>query len=368
MNKLVSDLVSLSQASAHDISNLKNEISFLKRGILSSLKHDTTLKNELSSLTEKILFSLKQDITLHNEISSLKQSILSFESKNICLQNYDISWIVNGRTWYASYQSYDEYMSDYNMKEYMKKLQVLACDLPNNIKVYCEVCGKISIMNPSHFHGVNESYGCGCSGMNSRMRAVFEFILNNFMDKKKVYIQEKVTPSYYVYEMLFGFDNIVGSEYLGEDKISGESYDYKGHKIMHQDCTKMSFDDNTFDLIISQDVLEHIFDTRKCLSELYRVTKPNGACIIMVPFLYQQKKSEMLARLMEDGAVEYIVNPPVMHGNPVGGSGGILTYWDHGWEFIDIMKEAGFRNTTVHFYNNVYKGHFGVQSVITGTK
>ena len=57
-----------------------------------------------------------------------------------------------------------------------------------------------------------------------------------------------------------------------------------------------------------------------------------------------------------------------MHGNPVGNGASILTYWHHGWEFIEIMKEVGFKDVRVHFFNNVYKGFFGVQSIIVGKK
>jgi ubiquinone/menaquinone biosynthesis C-methylase UbiE len=129
----------------------------------------------------------------------------------------------------------------------------------------------------------------------------------------------------------------------------------------------LSFDDNTFDLIISQGVLEHIFDIKRALSELFRITRSSGACIIMVPFHRDSLKSGMLAREKEDGQIEQIVNPPEMHSDPVG-EGGILTYWHHGWEFIQIMKEAGYQNVNVHFYNNVYKGYFGIQTIITGEK
>jgi hypothetical protein len=74
----------------------------------------------------------------------------------------------------------------------------------------------------------------------------------------------------------------------------------------------------------------------------------------------------MLAREREDGQIEQLVNPPEIHGNPVGG--GSLAFWHHGWEFIDLLKKAGFRDVKVHCYNNIYKGYFGVQTFISGKK
>ena len=52
----------------------------------------------------------------------------------------------------------------------------------------------------------------------------------------------------------------------------------------HYDITSISADENTFDLIICYHVLEHIEEDTKAMSELYRVLKPNGICLIQTPF------------------------------------------------------------------------------------
>ena len=52
----------------------------------------------------------------------------------------------------------------------------------------------------------------------------------------------------------------------------------------HYDITSISADDNTFDIIICYHVLEHIEEDTKAMSELYRVLKPNGICLIQTPF------------------------------------------------------------------------------------
>jgi predicted SAM-dependent methyltransferase len=43
------------------------------------------------------------------------------------------------------------------------------------------------------------------------------------------------------------------------------------------------YEDNTFDFFICSHVLEHIQNDIKAMSELYRVLKPGGKCIAMVP-------------------------------------------------------------------------------------
>ena len=50
------------------------------------------------------------------------------------------------------------------------------------------------------------------------------------------------------------------------------------------DITNITFEDNSFDLIICNHVLEHIPDDRKAISELYRVLKPKtGIAFLNVP-------------------------------------------------------------------------------------
>ena len=42
------------------------------------------------------------------------------------------------------------------------------------------------------------------------------------------------------------------------------------------DVTRITYDSNTFDVIVCSHVLEHVPDDDKAMRELYRVLKPNG--------------------------------------------------------------------------------------------
>jgi SAM-dependent methyltransferase len=48
----------------------------------------------------------------------------------------------------------------------------------------------------------------------------------------------------------------------------------------------LPFPDNLFDTVISIDVLEHVADSSKFISEIYRVLKPNGKVILSTPFFF----------------------------------------------------------------------------------
>tara|TARA_R110002049_G_scaffold274391_4_gene452330 strand:+ start:2928 stop:3695 length:768 start_codon:yes stop_codon:yes gene_type:complete len=49
------------------------------------------------------------------------------------------------------------------------------------------------------------------------------------------------------------------------------------------DICNLPFDDNKFDIILCNHVLEHIPDDTKAMKELYRVLKPSGMAILQIP-------------------------------------------------------------------------------------
>ncbi|MDP6908310.1 MAG: class I SAM-dependent methyltransferase, partial [Flavobacteriales bacterium] len=53
------------------------------------------------------------------------------------------------------------------------------------------------------------------------------------------------------------------------------------------DIQNMPFDDNSFDVIFCNHVLEHVEDDYKAMSELFRVLKPDGFAILQVPVDYK---------------------------------------------------------------------------------
>jgi SAM-dependent methyltransferase len=53
------------------------------------------------------------------------------------------------------------------------------------------------------------------------------------------------------------------------------------------DGAALSFASNSFDAVVCTEVLEHVSDPRRVVSECARVLKPGGVMLITVPFLYQ---------------------------------------------------------------------------------
>jgi ubiquinone/menaquinone biosynthesis C-methylase UbiE len=59
--------------------------------------------------------------------------------------------------------------------------------------------------------------------------------------------------------------------------------------FMQGSVYKLPFDDNTFDLVICSEVLEHLEDYHAAIDEIYRVLKPEGKFLPSVP-LFGLKK------------------------------------------------------------------------------
>lgn len=74
----------------------------------------------------------------------------------------------------------------------------------------------------------------------------------------------------------FGFSTYVGGD------LFAEGYDYPDF-VQNMNVLEIPFNDNTYDLIICNHILEHVLDDRAAMQELFRVLKPNGKAVLQVP-------------------------------------------------------------------------------------
>jgi SAM-dependent methyltransferase len=78
------------------------------------------------------------------------------------------------------------------------------------------------------------------------------------------------------------------NEYVGID-VETEGHNHKNEDIdIFYDGENIPFKDNAFDSILASEVLEHVPDIDKVVSELRRVLKPCGKILITVPFVWTE--------------------------------------------------------------------------------
>ncbi len=80
------------------------------------------------------------------------------------------------------------------------------------------------------------------------------------------------------------FKKMTNLNYVSADLDSSEA-------MVQMDITNILFQDNTFDVILCNQVLEHIVDDRKAMKELFRVLKPEGWCLINIPIDLKREKT-----------------------------------------------------------------------------
>lgn len=61
---------------------------------------------------------------------------------------------------------------------------------------------------------------------------------------------------------------------------------------VHFDVQDIPFENDSYDVVICNHVLEHVDDDAKAMSELYRILKPNGFAILQVPMDTNNPKTE----------------------------------------------------------------------------
>lgn len=206
-----------------------------------------------------------------------------------------------------------------------------------------------------------ESHSCMTTQLNARMRASIQYLNEELGvgNAAKLYMTECVTPMYSL--MAKRFLDIQGSEYF-----PGVPLGSMHEGVRCEDLSALTFGDNSFDLIMSFDVLEHVPDYRAALSEMARVLKPGGKLLMTAPIHLPSYQSHVRAKMCADGRVEHILDPEY-HGNPLGPPS--LCFTSFGFDLIDEMRSSGFSESYVELYANVQLGYWGPpQPLIIGVK
>lgn len=107
------------------------------------------------------------------------------------------------------------------------------------------------------------------------------------------------------------------------------------------DIHEMPFDDQTFDVVFCNHVMEHVADDRKAMKEILRVMKPGGWSIIQIPIFNPRPEVTL-----EDPSITDSKERERLFGQD-----------DHvrlyGFDYPDRLKEAGFEVSIVDMTENV---------------
>jgi hypothetical protein len=239
-----------------------------------------------------------------------------------------------------------------------------------SLKAYCVACRRITRMGVTWHYGFANAQGsmnpawtetavCEHCGLNSRMRALLDFLLrkSDISLFHNVYMAESTTPSFRAMKTLW--TEVIGSEFLGPEYLPGQTATlaHSQEKVRHEDLTRLSFKNDEFDLIITQDVFEHIPDYHAAFAECVRVLSKQGMLVFTIPFFPSLSATQVRATVLNGGSIQHHL-PPEFHGNPVSNQGS-LCFQNFGWDILPSLIAAGFREAKASLYWGPWQGHLG---------
>ncbi|CEL25322.1 hypothetical protein MB9_1687 [Methanobacterium formicicum] len=166
------------------------------------------------------------------------------------------------------------------IEKFEKKLNLTKSVLYNIIegsskKKLCPTCGTETIAFLPFGENSRPNAQCPNCGSLERHRATYMFLKENTGVFKENIRLLHVAPEKILYDIFRAHKNI--------DYLTVDLNDKSDHVMEKMDIQDIQYSDNTFDFIYCSHVLEHVPNDRKAIDELYRVLKPDGKALILVP-------------------------------------------------------------------------------------
>ncbi len=265
---------------------------------------------------------------------------------------------------YEQYLKYTGRMGDeYKLRRQIER-DLISSDSSFTVRGYCFVCRKMENLQVdfSYSYPINgeflpnwrEHLQCPSCKLNNRMRAAIHLLDQECSVHlgSRIYITEQSTPLFQVIRAKYPYS--IGSEYLGSMSPLGE-VDKNG--LRNESIANLTFPANSFDQIVSFDVLEHVPNYARGFGECFRCLKPGGTLLFSVPFFPTRPDTIVRARMEPDGTICHLL-PPEYHGDPLNAKG-CLCFYHFGWDLLGVLEQLGFQDSYALFYWSRQYGYIG---------
>ncbi len=207
---------------------------------------------------------------------------------------------------------------------------------------FCPCCSQ-NVTFFSNHHYLRDNFKCSNCHCIPRERALMFVLENNYPNWKNLKIHES-SPGSRGASAKIKKDclNYAASQFFPEEKLGINIRSFR-----NEDLEDQTFEDETFDIVITQDVMEHVYHPEKAFAEIARTLKKGGAHIFTVPIINRHNKTEIWAKLDSNGNTVFL-DEPEYHGNPITSQGSPVTmHW--GFDIVDFIKESsGLETQIVH--------------------
>lgn len=230
----------------------------------------------------------------------------------------------------------------------------------------CNVCGKVSFFICLDVEMARNNMYCMFCHSSSRKRHVAKIILNEVIkntpsiscipQNQSLKIYSTDTNDAF-YKVLRDYELYTSSSFLPNIKPGSQIKE----RVFCQNLENLSFDNETFDIVITEDVFEHVRDYKRGFSEVNRVLKIGGYHIFTIPCYFDRPT---LVRVDTSTHEDIYLLPPEYHGDKIRGK--ILAYRTFGIDLFHFLQSVGF-DTRVDFssYSDQKLGIFNSYVFIT---
>ena len=196
------------------------------------------------------------------------------------------------------------------------------------------------------------------NGCNSRQRAQL-LILKRLMaagelppyEQMRCYLSEAITP--YADFLKQRMSQLRCSEYLPEPEH------WLRGKVAHRDIRNIGLPPGCLHLALCNEIFEHCEELPRALAGLADVLTIGGYLLATLPLAYGQVESIVKARWRGEDQEPELLCEPEWHGDPVNPQLGSLVYQIPGWELLEQLKSAGFREACLHAVSSTTYGVLG---------
>lgn len=293
----------------------------------------------LTPLLKTSMADMDEFTCMREQIKSLKSNCARYKSSLLQgVLGHIYAKNLNGFKWFESSAEYFEW--DEKIKVAQEQIE---CNLAEKIEIdgYCLLCDRETsfvvssgLLLREHIH-LREGMICAHCGIHNRGR-LLGLAINSAVQKigveSQILLMEATTPLFKILKSRFA--NLIGSEFINQSLVGGIEVDLNGETVRHENILDLSFENESIDIIAHADLLEHIPDVERALSECHRVLKPGGQLIFSAPFNHNATKSQKCAVISANGEIEHLF-PPAYHGSH-------LVYYNYGWDLLEFCRSAGF--------------------------
>lgn len=214
---------------------------------------------------------------------------------------------------------------------------------------YCNCCDrKVNFIATDSW--LRDSFKCDNCSCIPRERALMQAIIDNYPNWKDLQIHES-SPGKRGHSVRLTNEckNYFTSQYF-PDEDSGITI----RGFQNENLEKQTFADSIFDLVVTADVMEHVYDSESVFKEIHRTLKPGGAHIFSVPLINRFEPTQQWAKKGSDGNPVFLFEPE-WHGNPVDKKGSPVT-WHWGYDIIDHISQWTGAQCKIIYYDNLDLG------------